>query len=145
MRSTADLRRAGAGIGTDPGQHTPVIDQRGSHDDAGGGERIEQEPAVPAGSVLVQPHNRRRLRPAVGAPHRPARARYRRLIGASPPDRIFATRSPGRAGGLFHIARARLDVVQAADCHTAAALAFGLGQATSHPLAGGGQRHTVVI
>jgi hypothetical protein len=39
----------------------------------------------------------------------------------------------------------RPDIVQAPDCHLAAALAFGLGQATSDPLAGGGQRHTVVI
>jgi hypothetical protein len=48
-------------------------------------------------------------------------------------------------GGLFHAARERLGVVQAPDCHAAAALAFGLGQAMSDPLAGGRQRHTVVI
>ena len=145
MGRTADLCRTGAGIGTDSGQHTPVIGQCGSDDDADGGERVEQESAAWPGSVLVQPPNRRRLRRAVGAPHRPARARYRRLIGSARAHRTFATRSSGWAGGLFRAARVRMDVVQAPDFHAAAALAFGPGQATSGPLAGGGQRHTVVI
>ena len=37
------MRRAGTGIGTDPGQHAPVIGHCGSDDDASGGERVEQE------------------------------------------------------------------------------------------------------
>jgi hypothetical protein len=33
-------------MGTDSGQYTPVIDQCGSDDDAGCGERVEQESAA---------------------------------------------------------------------------------------------------
>jgi hypothetical protein len=39
----------------------------------------------------------------------------------------------------------RLGAVQAPDRHAVAALALGLGQSMSDSLAGGGQRHTVVV
>jgi hypothetical protein len=39
----------------------------------------------------------------------------------------------------------RLGAVQAPDRHAVAALAFGLGQSMSDSLAGGGQRHAVVV
>jgi hypothetical protein len=39
----------------------------------------------------------------------------------------------------------RLDVVEVPDCHAAAALPFGIGQAMSDPLAGGGHGYTAVV
>src|SRR5690242_3379272 len=65
-------------------------------------------------------------------------------------DRPRASRPVDRAGLLRHDGRfrgtaTRLSVVHAPDRHVAAALAFGLGQGTGDLLAGGGQRHAIVV
>ncbi len=72
MGNSAGLRRAGAGTGTDPGQHAPVIGQRGCDDDAGGRERVEQEPAASRGARPRGPVRVRVPRPAPAAPLGPA-------------------------------------------------------------------------
>ena len=49
MGGPTDLSRAGAGCRTYRGERMPVISERGRNDDAGGGERVEQEPATSRG------------------------------------------------------------------------------------------------